>query len=96
VPPNPAEPFKPVLAQPGPTRPATPDAAEFERMLDAEISGDLQRLTPTAPMRPENRPAQGGRQEPMLGATPEDLRKEPTIEEEMNRMLADISAGRKP
>ncbi|WP_373413826.1 flagellar biosynthetic protein FliO [Ensifer aridi] len=96
VPPNPAEPFKPVLAQPGPTRPATPDAAEFERMLDAEISGDLQRLTPTAPLRPENRPAQGGRREPMLGATPEDLRKEPTIEEEMNRMLADISAGRKP
>jgi hypothetical protein len=94
APPAPAEPFKPALAQPGPARPAIPDAAEFERMLDAEISGDLQRLA--VPQRPENRPAQGGRQEPVLGATPEDVRKEPTIEEEMNRMLADISAGRKP
>jgi hypothetical protein len=32
----------------------------------------------------------------MLGPASEDGRKEETIEEEMSRMLADISAGRKP
>ncbi|WP_455854546.1 flagellar biosynthetic protein FliO [Ensifer canadensis] len=73
--------------------------SDFERILDAEISGDLQRLTPAAAAaRPENRApvAAAARHEPMLGAPIDDVRKEPTIEEEMNRMLADISAGRKP
>lgn len=73
--------------------------SDFERILDAEISGDLQRLTPAAAAaRPENRVpvAATARQEPLLGAPLDDARKEPTIEEEMNRMLADISAGRKP
>lgn len=73
--------------------------SDFERILDAEISGDLQRLTPAAAAaRPENRVpvAATTRQEPLLGAPLDDARKEPTIEEEMNRMLADISAGRKP
>lgn len=109
APPPAAEPFRPaqpqpqpIQAQPIPIRAAAPDTADdFERMLDAEISGDLQRLTPVGAPRPESRPAPGGRQEPVLGAAPggarpEDTRKEPTIEEEMTRMLADISAGRRP
>ncbi|OCP03448.1 MULTISPECIES: flagellar biosynthetic protein FliO [unclassified Ensifer] len=84
---------------------ATPAAAlsDFERMLDAEISGDLQRLGPAtvaspSAMTPESRSlTPATRQEPTLGAPVADgSRKEPTIEEEMNRMLADISAGRKP
>ncbi|NRP19130.1 hypothetical protein LPJGGPFB_02384 [Ensifer adhaerens] len=82
------------------SQPAAQSAlSDFERILDAEISGDLQRLTPSsAAARPENRAAVSatGRQEPLLGAPLDDARKEPTIEEEMNRMLADISAGRKP
>ncbi len=85
------------VAQPQPV--AQSALSDFERMLDAEISGDLQRLTPSsAAARPENRPAVAAtaRQEPMLGAPLDEARKEPTIEEEMNRMLADISAGRKP
>ncbi|WP_457583304.1 flagellar biosynthetic protein FliO [Ensifer canadensis] len=85
------------VAQPQPV--AQGALSDFERILDAEISGDLQRLTPSAAAaRPENRVpvAAVGRQEPMLGAPIDDARKEPTIEEEMNRMLADISAGRKP
>lgn len=85
------------VAQPQPA--AQSALSDFERILDAEISGDLQRLTPSsAAARPENRAAVSatGRQEPLLGAPLDDARKEPTIEEEMNRMLADISAGRKP
>ncbi|MBW0370461.1 flagellar biosynthetic protein FliO [Ensifer adhaerens] len=72
--------------------------SDFERLLDAEITGDLQRLGPATSVTPENRaPAHPGRQEPTLGAPVADGgHKEPTIEEEMNRMLADISAGRKP
>ncbi|MEJ7014727.1 flagellar biosynthetic protein FliO [Sinorhizobium meliloti] len=89
--------IEPVKGMPGqslPPRPAAPEAAaEFERMLDAEISGDLQRFTPSGPPRPEIRPA--GRQEPVLGSPSQDTRKEPTIEEEMERMLADISVSRK-
>ncbi|HEV7321705.1 MAG TPA: histidine kinase [Ensifer sp.] len=111
---RPAPMAQPVQAQPIQLQPAhvqrpapvvQPQAAlsDFERMLDAEISGDLQRLGPATVANPgavtsENRTlAATGRQEPTLG-TPgaEAGRKEPTIEEEMNRMLADISAGRKP
>ncbi|HEV7309166.1 histidine kinase [Ensifer sp.] len=84
------------LVQPQPA--AAAPLSDFERLLDAEISGDLQRLGPATPVTPQNRaPAQAGRQEPTLGApAAEGGHKEPTIEEEMNRMLADISAGRKP
>ncbi|PLU64174.1 histidine kinase, partial [Sinorhizobium medicae] len=90
------EPVKAMPDLPLPPRRAEPEAAaEFERMLDAEISGDLQRLAPTAQPRPEIRPAAAGRQEPILGSPLQDSRKEPTIEEEMERMLSDISAGRK-
>jgi hypothetical protein len=89
--------LEPVKGMPGqslPPRPAAPEAAaEFERMLDAEISGDLQRFSPSGPPRPEIRPA--GRQEPVLGSPSQETRKEPTIEEEMERMLADISVSRK-
>ncbi|MCA1405152.1 flagellar biosynthetic protein FliO [Ensifer sp. IC3342] len=80
-----------------PIQPAVSDrVSDFERILDAEISGDLQRLTPSVAAQSESRPIAGGRQEPLLGGTPDNIRKEPTIEEEMTRMLADISAGRKP
>ncbi|NVD38665.1 flagellar biosynthetic protein FliO [Ensifer sp. HO-A22] len=86
------------VAQPTPVTEGA--LSDFERILDAEISGDLQRLTPSsAAARPESRAAVAAttaRQEPLLGAPLDDARKEPTIEEEMNRMLADISAGRKP
>ncbi|MDK1489536.1 flagellar biosynthetic protein FliO [Sinorhizobium sp. 7-81] len=79
-----------------PVQPAAPDrVSDFERILDAEISGDLQRLAPSVGLQAGSRPTAGGRQEPLLG-TPDNIRKEPTIEEEMHRMLADISAGRKP
>lgn len=82
---------------------STSALSDFERLLDAEISGDLQRLGPgtvasPGTVTPESRtPAAAGRQEPVLGSpSVESGRREPTIEEEMNRMLADISAGRKP
>ncbi|ASY56743.1 flagellar biosynthetic protein FliO [Sinorhizobium sp. CCBAU 05631] len=78
-------------------RPAAVDkAADFERFLDAEISGDLQRLSSTVAPKPEARPMAAARQEPILGPPLEEGRKEASIEEEMSRMLADISAGRKP
>ncbi|MEY9719095.1 hypothetical protein ABIA22_001585 [Sinorhizobium fredii] len=95
------EPPRPVQTPPAPARPAEPVAvdksAEFERFLDAEISGDLQRLSPTVAPRPDVRPAAAAsaRLEPILGPASDDARKEETIEEEMSRMLADISAGRK-
>lgn len=77
--------------------PAASPISDFERLLDAEITGDLQRLGPSV-AAPESRSvAPVGRQEPLLSAPATDgARREPTIEEEMNRMLADISAGRKP
>ncbi|MCK3777412.1 flagellar biosynthetic protein FliO [Ensifer sesbaniae] len=108
VPPQPI-PSQPVQVQrPAPSvqqpQPApTAGLTDFERLLDAEISGDLQRLgqSPAAAsgmVAPESRSlTPSGRQEPTLGTPSADGgRREPTIEEEMNRMLADISAGRKP
>lgn len=98
-------PAQPPVQDLRPTPVAQPQSAppsalsDFERILDAEISGDLQRLTPAdAAPRPEMRAsaAAPSRQEPLLGAPGDAARKEPTIEDEMNRMLADISAGRKP
>lgn len=68
------------------TAPASPpeaarrtDAGDFERLLDAEISGDLSRLTATPASRPTT------------GAPP---RAEPTLEEEMNRMLGEMGQRR--
>lgn len=93
-------PVAPAPAAQTPTMPMQPAASDrvsdFERILDAEISGDLQRLAPSVGPQAESRPIAGGRQEPLLGSTPDNVRREPTIEEEMTRMLADISAGRKP
>ena len=71
---------------------------EFERMLDAEISGDLSRLTASVDVKPQadaktNADTVAGRQEPRLGPAPQ--RTEPSLEDEMNRMLGEISVGRK-
>ncbi|MBP1882107.1 flagellar biosynthetic protein FliO [Sinorhizobium mexicanum] len=90
--------FVPAAQTPAmPVQPAASDrVSDFERILDAEISGDLQRLAPTVGPQAESRPIAAGRQEPLLGGSPDNIRKEPTIEDEMTRMLADISAGRKP
>lgn len=75
---------------------ATP-LSDFESILDAEISGDLQRLAPQGndPRAMEARP-QGGRIDPTLepsGAS--TARKEPTLEQEMARMLGEMSVNRK-
>ncbi|OHV84028.1 flagellar biosynthetic protein FliO [Ensifer sp. LCM 4579] len=88
---------QPVAVQPVAVQPAnTEKTVDFERMLDAEISSDLQRLAPTAAARQPNRPVASVRQDPMLGTTSADANRETNIDEEMKRMLADISAGRKP
>lgn len=74
--------------------------AEFERILDAQISGDLGRLsTDDGRMRNEPRlgsptPLTGVRQEPSLTPVGPDKRTKPTLEEEMNRMWTDISNPR--
>ncbi|WEZ83327.1 flagellar biosynthetic protein FliO [Rhizobium sp. 32-5/1] len=71
--------------------------SDFESFLDAEISGNLQQLTPESAARPEQgvRPAVSRRQEPKLDmASPG--RQEPSLEEEMNRMLGEIADNRKP
>lgn len=73
----------PVVAPPA--APPAPEAArregEFERLLDAEISGDLSRLGAGPAARPAER------------ATP--ARQEPTLEEEMNRMLGEMGTTRR-
>jgi hypothetical protein len=70
---------------------------DFESFLDAEITGNLQKLTPDSVVRPEQglRPAVAGRQEPKLDVGPAG-RQEPSLEEEMNRMLGEIASNRKP
>lgn len=83
--------------RPSPVQVTPPEkGSDFERMLDAEISSDLQRLAPATAPGESARPAANLRQEPVLGAASADSRKEPSIDEEMTRMLAGISAGRKP
>ncbi|MFB2552113.1 flagellar biosynthetic protein FliO [Ensifer soli] len=88
---------RPVAATDG-ARPGAP--TEFERVLDAEISGDLQRLAPE-PRRADTPPrvtpqAAPQRREPVLGvASAPPQRQEPTIEEEMNRMLNEMAENRK-
>lgn len=71
---------------------------EFERILDAEISGDLGKLTvDDLRLEAEQRNTAGNpavRQEPRLGATP-NVRNEPSLEDEMNRMLSEIAVNRK-
>lgn len=69
---------------------------DFESFLDAEISGNLQNLTPDSAVRAEQgiRPAVTGRQEPKLDGPVG--RQEPSLEEEMNRMLGEIASNRKP
>ncbi|WP_426228228.1 flagellar biosynthetic protein FliO [Pararhizobium sp. DWP3-4] len=75
-------------------------ALEFERILDAQITGDLGKLS-ADPVRidgekrasaPLANPA--GRQEPRLGAV-QGNRTEPSLEDEMNRMLNEIAENRK-
>ncbi|WP_426236212.1 flagellar biosynthetic protein FliO [Pararhizobium sp. DWP1-1-3] len=75
-------------------------ALEFERILDAQITGDLGKLS-ADPVRidgekrasaPVANPA--GRQEPRLGAV-QGNRPEPSLEDEMNRMLNEIAENRK-
>lgn len=74
-------------------------ALEFERILDAEITGDLGKLT-VDDIRIEadkrtnaTSPAPAARQEPRLGT--QGNRAEPTLEDEMNRMLNEIAVTRK-
>jgi hypothetical protein len=75
-------------------------ALEFERILDAQITGDLGKLT-ADPVRVDGEtragtavPNPAGRQEPRLGAA-QGNRTEPSLEDEMNRMLNEIAANRK-
>lgn len=73
-------------------------AAEFERILDAEITGDLGKLTvDDIRLEAEQRtnPANTTiRQEPRLSTAPGG-RNEPSLEDEMNRMLSEIAVNRK-
>ena len=77
-----------------------PTAAEFERILDAEISGDLGKLTAEDVRVDGDRrtaipsPGTAVRQEPRLGSATGG-RTEPTLEDEMNRMLNEIAVSRK-
>ncbi|WP_428428893.1 flagellar biosynthetic protein FliO [Pararhizobium sp.] len=75
-------------------------ALEFERILDAQITGDLGKLS-ADPVRIDgdkrtNTPIANaaGRQEPRLGAA-QGNRTEPSLEDEMNRMLNEIAENRK-
>lgn len=78
---------------------ATTPLSDFESFLDAEISGDLQRLTPQDPRTAQFKPLvkpQGERVDPTLGPSgTSPTRKEPTLEQEMARMLGEMSVNRK-
>ncbi|KQR68766.1 flagellar biosynthetic protein FliO [Rhizobium sp. Leaf341] len=60
------------------------EARDFERLLDAQISGDLGRLA-----------ADPAPRAPSIEAPRAAPRKEPTLEEEMNRMLSEMGNDRK-
>ena len=90
------------VPQAQPTPPAEKDASalEFERILDAQITGDLGKLS-ADPVRVDGEtravqvvPTPAIRQEPRLGPA-QGGRTEPSLEDEMNRMLNEISANRK-
>jgi hypothetical protein len=73
-------------------------SAEFERILDAQITGDLGKLT-ADDVRVDgdqraNASSPTSRQEPRLGSVAGG-RTEPTLEDEMNRMLNEIAVNRK-
>lgn len=90
-------------ASPPSVAPASQGAQDFERILDAEISGDLGRLESgrqrdrSAPVEPARMAADRStlRHEPRLDTNP-PARREPTIEDEMNRMLDEMAASKKP
>ncbi|MBP1857016.1 flagellar biosynthetic protein FliO [Rhizobium herbae] len=76
-------------------------ALEFERILDAEITGDLGKLTAEDVRFQSDRRATNAaspnpavRQEPRPGAV-QGNRTEPSLEDEMNRMLNEIAVNRK-
>lgn len=91
---------------PGAVLPATQSQrdtsnTEFERILDAQITGDLGKLT-ADDVRVDNdqranapSPNPTTRQEPRLGSSLSGGRTEPTLEDEMNRMLNEIAVNRK-
>jgi len=97
---------QPVQSEPVPQTQPTPQAQkdasalEFERILDAQITGDLGKLS-ADPVRVDGEtravqavPTPAIRQEPRLGPA-QAGRTEPSLEDEMNRMLNEISANRK-
>ncbi|CAN7365878.1 flagellar biosynthetic protein FliO [Pararhizobium sp. LjRoot235] len=105
--PAPAQrPLTQITPVPGAVLPAAqsqPDTSstEFERILDAQITGDLGKLT-ADDVRVDNDqranarlPNQPIRQEPRLGSSLAGGRAEPTLEDEMNRMLNEIAVNRK-
>jgi hypothetical protein len=89
---------------PGAVPPAAqsqPASTDFERILDAQITGDLGKLT-ADDVRVDNdqrsnapSPNPTLRQEPRLGSSLAGGRTEPTLEDEMNRMLNEIAVNRK-
>jgi hypothetical protein len=94
----------PVAAAAQTTQPAQSQkdssVAEFERILDAQITGDLGKLTADDVRVDHDQRANAAsqsaviRQEPRLGGVAGG-RTEPTLEDEMNRMLNEIAVNRK-
>ncbi|MBW9062099.1 flagellar biosynthetic protein FliO [Rhizobium herbae] len=85
--------------QPAPSQ-RDSSVAEFERILDAQITGDLGKLTADDVRVDQDQRANAAsqsamiRQEPRLGSVA-GARTEPTLEDEMNRMLNEIAVNRK-